>query len=310
MKQKEKLGLRIIKQWDLQIMVIPGILFVIVFSYIPMWGLLMSFQDFNIFNGFFASEWVGLKHFREFFNAPEFWLIMRNTLVISILKLLFAFPAPIILALTLNEVKNATFKKTVQTISYIPHFISLVIATGLLINLLSVDHGNVNDLFIHLNLIEAPINWLSTPKYFWGILVSLGIWKDIGFGAIIYVAAIAGIDPQLYEAAKMDGAGRFRQIISITIPNIMPVIIIFLILAISNILNIGFEEILLLTNKGANAVVKDVSDIVDTYVYRVGIQNQRYSYATAVGVFKSVISVMLLVFANAVSRKFTNSSLW
>lgn len=308
--KKEKLSQRMIKQWDLQIMVIPGILFIIIFSYIPMWGLLMSFQDFNIFNGFFASEWVGLKHFRDFFQAPEFWNIIRNTLIISFLKLLFAFPAPIMLALALNEVQHIAFKKTVQTISYIPHFISLVVATGLLINLLSVDNGNINDLFISLNLIESPINWLSTPKYFWGILISLGIWKDIGFGAIIYVAAIAGIDPQLYEAAKMDGAGRFRQILSITIPNIMPVIIIFLILAISNILNIGFEEILLLTNKGANAVVKDVSDIVDTYVYRVGIQNQRYSYATAVGVFKSIMSVILLVFANAASRKFTNSSLW
>ncbi|MDQ6422962.1 ABC transporter permease subunit [Paenibacillus sp. LHD-117] len=299
-----------IRQWDLQVMVIPALLFVIVFSYIPMWGLLMAFQDFNIFNGFMASPWVGLKHFQDFFHASDFWIIMRNTIVISFLKLLIGFPAPIILALMLNEVRILSFKKVVQTISYIPHFISMVIATGLLINLLSVDHGSINELLMYLNIIDSPVNWLSTPEYFWSILVSLGIWKDVGFGAIIYVAAIAGIDPQLYEAAQLDGASRFKQIFAITLPCIMPVIIIFLILAISNTLNIGFEEILLLTNKGANAVVKDVSDIVDTYVYRVGIQSQRYSYATAVGVFKSIVSVMLLVLANAASRKFSNSSLW
>lgn len=301
---------RFAQQWEFQVMAIPAIIFIIVFSYIPMWGFLMAFQNYDIFRGFANSSWVGMKHFDMFFGAPEFWQIMRNTIVISLLKLLIGFPAPIILALMLNEVRNRVFKRFVQTVSYIPHFISLVVATGLLISLLAVDHGNFNDLMLKWNLIEEPVNWLSTPSYFWTILVSLGVWKEIGFGAIVYLAAIAGVDPHLYEAAQIDGAGRFKQVFAITLPCIAPIIIIFLILSVSNILNIGFEEILLLTNRGANAVVKDVSEVIDTYVYRVGIQNQRYSYAVAVGVFKSVVSVMLLVIANAAARKFGKSSLW
>ncbi|UVI28786.1 ABC transporter permease [Paenibacillus spongiae] len=305
-----KLFMRFLKQWDIQIMVIPAILVVFVFHYVPMWGILTAFQDYNPGKGLLHSPWVGFKHFRMFFNAPEFGLVMRNTIVISLLKLLIGFPAPIILALMLNEVKHAVYKRIVQTISYLPHFISWVIISGFVISMLSVDNGSINMLLKQLHLIQEPVSWLSMPEYFWAILVTTGVWKEIGFGAIVYLAAIAGVDPHQYEAASIDGAGRFRQILSITIPSITPVIMIFLILAVSQILNAGFEEILLLTNQGINVILRPVSDIIDTYVYRVGIINYRYSYATAAGLFKSVISVGLLVAANWIARKLGRASLW
>lgn len=287
-------------------MVVPALLFILVFSYIPMYGVLMAFQDYNIFTGFMASPWVGFKHFEMFFHAPEFWSVIRNTVVISLLKLFIGFPAPILLALMLNEVHNRVFKRTIQTISYLPHFISWVIVSGFVTSLLSTDNGSFNILLQQLNLIDEPINFLSIPEYFWTILVTTGVWKEIGFSSIVYLAAIAGVDPQLYEAGAMDGASRLRQMFSITLPSILPVIIIFLILNIGNLLNAGFEDILLL---GANPVLRDVADVIDTYVYRVGIQNNRYSYATAVGLFKGVLSVALLAGANYAARR-SGNSLW
>ncbi|ASA20383.1 protein lplB [Paenibacillus donghaensis] len=297
---------RIYKQWDLQLMVVPALLFILVFSYIPMYGVLMAFQDYNLFKGFAGSSWVGLKHFEMFFNAPEFWTIMRNTVVISLLKLLIGFPAPIILALMLNEIKGRAFKRTVQTISYLPHFLSWVIVSGFVMSMLSTENGSVNMLLEKLNLIEDPVNFLSLPQYFWSILVTTGVWKEIGFSSIVYLAAIAGVDPHMHEAASMDGASRLRQMFSITLPSILPVIIVFLILAIGNLLSAGFEDILLL---GSNPVLRDVGDVIDTYVYRIGIQNNRYSYATAAGLFKSLIGVFLLVGANYAARK-SGNSLW
>ena len=297
---------RFMQQWEIQLMVIPGLIFLFVFSYIPMYGVLMGFQDYNIFEGFLQSPWVGMKHYIAFFHAPEFWRIMRNTISISVLKLLFGFPAPIILALMLNEVRSMMFKRVIQTISYLPFFISWAIVSGFVLNLLAVDNGNVNFYLSSFNLIDEPINFLSIPEYFWTILVSVNVWKEIGFASIIYLAAIAGIDPHLYEAASIDGANRFKQVYLITIPSIMPVIIIFLILAIGGILNAGFEDILLL---GKNPVLRGVSDVIDTYVYRVGIINSRYSYATAAGLFKAVVSIGLLTLANALARR-SGNSLW
>ncbi len=294
------------RQLDIQMMVLPGILLLLVFSYIPMYGVLMAFQDYNIFNGFLASPWVGLKHFRMFFESPEFYEVMRNTIVISLLKFIVGFPAPIVLALMLNEVRNMAFKRIVQTVSYLPHFLSWVIVAGLVMSLLSVDNGSVNILMEKLKLIEEPINFLSLPNYFWTILVTTGLWKEIGFASIVYLAAIAGVDPSLYEAAEMDGASRFKQIFLITLPSITPVVIIFMILAIGNLLNAGFDDILLL---GVNPVLRDVADVLDTYVYRVGIQSSRFSYATAVGLFKAVISVGLLTMANYIARR-SGHSLW
>ncbi|WP_376744626.1 ABC transporter permease [Paenibacillus typhae] len=287
-------------------MVLPALFFILVFSYIPMYGVLMAFQDYNLFKGFTGSPWVGLKHFEMFFAAPEFWTVMRNTLVISLLKLLVGFPAPILLALMLNEVRSRVFKRTVQTISYLPHFLSWVIVSGFVMSMLSTENGSVNMLLQQLNLIKDPINFLSLPEYFWTILVTTGVWKEIGFSSIVYLAAIAGIDPNMHEAASIDGAGKLRQMFSITLPSILPVIIVFLILAIGNLLSAGFEDILLL---GSNPVLRDVGDVLDTYVYRIGIQNNRYSYATAAGLFKSLIGVFLLVGANYAARK-SGNSLW
>lgn len=297
---------RFIKQWDIQLMVIPALLFIFVFNYIPMYGVLMSFQDYSIFKGFMHSPWVGFKHFEMFFNAPEFWVVMRNTLVISLLKLGIGFPAPIVLALMLNEINNRTFKRIIQTVSYLPHFLSWVIVSGFVISMLSTDNGSLNMLLESVNLIKEPINFLSLPEYFWAILVTTGVWKEIGFASIVYLAAIAGINPHLYEAASIDGASRVRQIVTITIPSIMPVVVVFSILAIGNLLNAGFEDILLLAG---NPVLRDVSDVIDTYVYRLGIQNSRFSYATAAGLFKAIISVGLLAGANYLARR-SGNSLW
>jgi len=298
--------LRFAKQWDIQMMVLPALLLIIVFSYIPMYGILMAFQDYSIFKGFMASEWVGLKHFDMFFSSPEFFKVMRNTVIISLLKFFIGFPAPILLALMLNEVKNLMFKRLVQTVSYLPHFMSWVIVAGLIMSMLSTDNGSINIVLEKMNFIDEPINFLSLPELFWSILVSTGVWKEIGFGSIVYLAAIASIDPSMYEAASMDGASKFKQIFLITLPSIMPVVLIFMILAIGNLLNAGFEDILLLA---VNPVLRDVSDVIDTYVYRVGIQSSRYSYATAVGLFKAVISVGLLTMANFLARR-AGSSLW
>ncbi|WP_090983497.1 sugar ABC transporter permease [Paenibacillus sp. CF384] len=287
-------------------MIIPSIVFIFVFSYIPMYGVLMAFQDYNMFEGFWASPWVGFKHFKMFVEAPEFWQIMRNTIMISLLKLFFGFPAPIFLALILNEVRSMVFKRIVQTVSYLPHFLSWVIVAGFAMSMLSTDNGSINILLQKLHMIEEPINFLSMPEYFWAIVVTTGIWKDIGFATIVYLAAIAGVDPHLYESASIDGASRFRMMLLITLPCIMPVVIIFLILAVGGILNAGFDDLLLLGN---NPILRDVSDVIDTYVYRIGILSNRYSYATAAGLFKAVISVGLLVLANRVARRL-GSSLW
>lgn len=297
---------KLTNQLDLQSMVWPGIIFVAIFSYIPMYGVVMAFQQYDIFNGILKSPWVGFMHFRMFFEAPEFWNVMRNTIVISLLKLVITFPAPILLALMLNEVGSMGFKRLVQTVSYLPYFLSWVIVSGFVFSLLSVDNGTVNFVLERLNLIHEPVNFLAVPEYFWSILVSVNVWKEIGFGSIVYLAAIAGVDPAMYEAASIDGASRFKQIFSITLPSISPVIIIFMILAIGNLLSAGFEDILLLAT---NPILRPYSDVIDTYVYRVGILNARFSYATAVGLFKAVISVILLVTANKIARR-ADVSLW
>lgn len=306
MRMKGHFIRRLVKQWDLQLMVLPGILLVFVFSYIPMYGILMAFQNYDIFNGFLASPWVGFDNFRRFFDDPRFFEIMRNTIVISFFKIVVCFPAPIILALMLNEVNHMFFKRIVQTITYLPHFLSWVIVAGFTMSILSTDNGSLNILLQSVNIIDEPINFLSIPKYFWTIIVTTNLWKSIGFGSIVYMAAIAGIDPQLYEAAALDGASKIKQIFLITLPSIMPIITIFMILEIGNLLNAGFEDLLLL---GSNPILRNVSDVIDTYVYRVGISNSLYSYATAIGLFKAVISVSLLSIANVIARK-TGNSLW
>lgn len=305
-KKNNTLAKRYFRQFDLQLMVIPGLLFILIFNYVPMYGVLMAFQDYNIFEGMAGSEWVGLKHFERFFNDPHFLEIMRNTLVLSSLKILIGFPAPIILALMLNEVRHMMFKRTVQTITYLPHFLSWVIVAGFATSILATDNGSLNIVLEKINLIDEPISFLSIPEYFWSIIIGTNLWKSIGFASIVYIAAISGVDPQLYEAASLDGASKFKQMFLITIPSIMPIIVIFFILEIGNLLNAGFEDLLLL---GSNPVLREVSEVIDTYVYRVGISNGLYSYATAIGLFKAVISVGLLTLANQIARR-SDNSLW
>lgn len=295
------------KQWDLQLMVLPALGFIFVFNYLPMYGITAAFKDYDIINGLQASPWVGFKHFDDFFNGPDFWKVMRNTLFISLLKLIIVFPAPILLALMLNEIKDGIFKRFVQSVSYLPNFISWVIVAGFVTSMLSVDNGSVNMSLEKLNLIEEPINFLTIPEYFWGILIASNVWKEVGFSSIVYLAAIAGIDQSMYEAAEMDGASRFKQMFHITLPSISPVIIIFGILAIGNLLNAGFEDILIFTKN--NPILWDVSDVIDTYVLRMGIDNYRYSFAAAIGLFKSVISIALLTAANYLARR-SGHSLW
>ncbi|WP_083537026.1 MULTISPECIES: sugar ABC transporter permease [unclassified Paenibacillus] len=287
-------------------MVIPALILILVFSYFPMYGVIIAFQDYSVFKGFWDSPWVGFKHFNDFFQSPELGLVMRNTMVISLLKLLIGFPAPILLAILLNEVRNLFFKRLVQTVSYLPYFLSWVIVANFAIALLSTDNGSVNILLQKLNVIDEPIPYLSVLEYFWTIIVSTNVWKEIGFGSIVYIAAIASIDPSLYESASIDGANRFRMTYLITLPCIMPVIMIFSILAIGNLLDAGFEDLLLL---GVNPALRDVSDVLDTYVYRMGINLGRYSFATAVGLFKAIVSVGLLTLANYLARR-TGNSLW
>ncbi|MBJ6363227.1 ABC transporter permease [Paenibacillus sp. GCM10012307] len=306
--RKKNVVVRFLKQWDIQLMVWPGIILIFVFAYLPMYGVLTGFMDYKINTGarIFENNWVGFKHFSMFFNAPEFYTVMRNTIVISLLKFLIGFPAPIILALMLNEIRHMMFKRVVQTITYLPHFMSWVIVAGLVGSMLSTENGSINILLQKINLIDDPVNFMSMPEYFWSILISANVWKEIGFGSIVYLAAIAGVDQSMYEAADIDGASKFKQIYLITIPTIMPVIVIFMILAIGNLLSAGFEDILLLAE---NPVLRPVSDVIDTYVYRVGLSNFRYSYATAVGLFKAVISIGLLTMANYLARK-SGNSLW
>ncbi|ACX68163.1 ABC transporter permease subunit [Paenibacillus sp. FSL H8-0457] len=299
---------RLMKQWDAQLMVIPGIILVLIFSYLPMYGVLTGFMDYNLFTGsrIWENPWVGFKHFEAFFAAPEFERLIRNTIVISLLKFLIGFPAPIILALMLNEVRHMFFKRVVQTITYLPHFMSWVIVAGLTTALLATENGSVNMLLQKIGTIQEPINFLSLKEYFLSILISANVWKEIGFGSIVYLAAIASVDPHLYEAADMDGASKFKQIYLITLPSILPVVVIFMILAIGNLLNAGFEDILLLAT---NPVLRPVSDVIDTYVYRVGIGSHRYSYGVAIGLFKAIISIGLLTIANYIARR-SGNSLW
>jgi putative aldouronate transport system permease protein len=299
---------RLFKQLDVQLMVWPALLLIFVFSYIPMYGVITAFMDYNVFTGarVFDNPWVGFKHFEAFFNAPDFDTLLRNTLIVSVLKFAIGFPAPIILALLLNEVRHMAFKRVVQTITYLPHFMSWVIVGGLVMSLLSTENGSINILLQKLRLINEPVHFLSMHEYFWSILITTNVWKEIGFNSIVYLAAIAAIDPHLYEAADIDGASKFKQIYLITIPTIMPVIIIFMILAMGNFLNAGFEDILILAQDPG---LRPVSDVIDTYVYRVGLQNQKYSYAVAVGLFKAVVSIALLTTANYLARR-SGNSLW
>ncbi|MBJ9992308.1 sugar ABC transporter permease [Paenibacillus sp. S28] len=281
------------------VLLFPGILYFLVFNYIPMGGVLIAFQDYKLAKGITGSAWAGLKWFDMLFSSPDFWTALRNTLLISFYKLVFNFPAPIILALMINEVANTKFKRTIQTIIYFPHFVSWVVLGGILFTVLSPSTGILSA----LGVTTSP---LMDPRSFRSLLVISEIWKNIGWGTIIYLAAISGINPDLYDAAKVDGASRYRLIRHITVPSISGTIVILLILRTGHILSAGFDQVFVLYHP----LVYEVADILDTYVYRVGLTSGRFSLATAAGLFQSVVGLVLLLFTNAAAKKIGGRGIW
>lgn len=283
----------------LYLFVLPGIVWFLVFCYQPMYGILIAFKDYDIIKGVMASEWVGLANFKEFFNSPNFSVILTNSIAISLLKLVFGFPAPIILAILLNEVRSIVFKRIAQTISYLPFFVSWVVVAGIWYELFSTDGGVVNQLLASLGLIDEPIFWFGDPDLIWGMIVASDVWKGIGFGTIIYLASIMSVNTDLYESAVIDGAHRLRQIWHITLPAIRPTIILLFILNMAGILDAGFEQVYVMQNP----MLLDKAEIIDTYVMKMGIFRAQYELATAVGVFKSVIGMIALFTLNFLIKK-------
>ncbi|WP_240421999.1 ABC transporter permease [Paenibacillus periandrae] len=282
---------------QLYILALPGLLFFLIFKYFPMWGLLLAFQDYSPYAGFWKSEWVGFRYFAELFKHPDFLLLLRNTMAISLLNLVFFFPLPMILALMLNEVQRKLFKRFVQTVVYLPHFLSWVVIAGICFIVLSQSDGIVNKLILLAG--HQPIPFLTESNYFWAMLTAQSIWKDAGWGTIIFLAALSGIHPELYEAAMIDGANRWKQTLHVTLPGIRHIVVILLILRLGSVMEVGFEQIYLMTS----APVSHVADVFDTYAYRTGVQNGRFSFATTVGIFKSVIGLILVVLANKLARR-------
>lgn len=286
------------------LLMLPGIIYFIVFKYVPMGGLIISFQNYSPYLGIAGSEWVGFEHFKNFFMNPDFKMLLFNTFSISILNLVFFFPMPIILALLLNEVKNKFVRKSVQTMIYIPHFISMVIVASLTFTLLNTESGIINQIIGAVT--GEKLEFLSDPKYFRWIIVIQNIWKETGWGMIIFIAALAGVDTQLYEAAQVDGAGKLRQMWHITLPAIKSTIIIMLIMKVGTLLNTGFEQIFLMKN----SLNSSVAEVFDTYVYTLGITQGAFSYSTAVGMFKSVVATVMVVATNWICKKCGETGLY
>lgn len=288
----------------LYLMIAPVFAYYLIFHYGPMYGTQIAFRNFNPFEGIWNSPWVGFKYFKQFFQSHYFGRLIRNTLLINIYDLAVGFPAPIILALMINEVRNKYFRRTVQTIVYLPHFISTVVVVGMINSFLSPRNGIINIILGFFGI--EPIHFLQEPGWFRTIYVWSGVWQGAGWGAIVYLAALTSIDPQLYEAAIVDGASRWKRLIHITIPGIVPTIIIMLILRMGSMLSVGYEKIILMYNP----MTYETADVISTYVYRRGIQGAEYSFSTAVGLFNSVINFAMLVTFNAISRKVSEISLW
>ncbi|MGE5549731.1 MAG: ABC transporter permease [Bacteroidota bacterium] len=285
------------------LMLLPVMAYYLVFHYQPMYGVLMAFKNFSPGLGIWGSPWVGLRHLQDFVSGFYFWRTIRNTILINLYDIVFGFPAPIILALLLNEIRNAVFKRTAQTIVYLPHFISLVVVCGMVTDFTTKD-GLFNTILRMFG--QEPISFLLKPEWFRTIFVGSSIWQNVGWNSIIYLAALAGISPELYEAAKVDGANRFQQLRHITLPGIAPTIIILFILRIGHMMNVGLQKVLLLYNP----ITYETADVISTFVYRKGLLEANYSYSAAVGLFNAVISYTLLIIANRLSRKLTETSLW
>ena len=303
----ETFGAKVRKDWirnrSVYIMVIPVIIFYILFHYKPMYGTIMAFMDYSPRLGFAGSEWIGFDNFVRFFESPYFWQLMRNTLLLSIYGIIFGFPAPIILALLLNEVKHTGFKKAVQTITYLPHFISLVVVTGIIKDF-TMSTGLIADIVYLFTGVRKSL--IEDPALYRTIYIVSDIWQGVGWGSIIYLSALAGVDEQLYEAAAIDGANRWKQLLNVTIPGITPTIITMLIMKLGQVLGSSYEKTILLYNEATY----DTADVISSYVYRVGLLDRDWGYSAAIGLFNSVINLILLLAANKISKKVSDTSLW
>lgn len=293
-----KLMKRLKEHKILYLLMLPGLIYFIMFRYIPMFGLVIAFKDYDIFKGLWASEWVGLENFRNLFSSKDFWNVMKNTLVISLTKILIGFPIPILLAILLNEIKNIKFKKVTQTFIYLPHFLSWVVLGGIMLNLFSPVFGLAGEFFRVFGL--KPVNILAKESTIFWVVIFSDIWKESGWETIVFLAALTQVDVSLYEAARMDGANKFQQMVYITIPSISSIIVVMLILRIGKLMNAGFEQILVLQNP----ITQDAIDIFDTYVYREGLSMGSYSFAATVDGFKSVIALIMVTGANKISQWF------
>jgi putative aldouronate transport system permease protein len=299
--------------WQLYIMVTPLIIWLILFAYKPLWGIIIAFQDFSVFKGIRGSKFVGFGNFKELMfgtSSTYFWRAFKNTIALSSLGIIFGFPAPILLAILFNEVRNLNYRKGLQTLMYIPHFISEVVVASIIITFLAMDSGIFNVLaektLSLFGIAYEHIAFRSKPEFFRPIYIISGIWKEAGFGSIVFFAALVGIPPELYEAAKIDGANKFKQIVNISLPSILPTISIMFIIRIGNILKIGFEKVLLLYVP----LTYETADILETYIYRLGTSNSNYGMSTAASLLNSVIGFILVIVANRLSKKLTQSSLW
>jgi putative aldouronate transport system permease protein len=304
-KNGTKKGLKFLKRdWQLYSLMLLPVLYYAVFKYGPMIGNIIAFRKYVPGGPWLGTQWVGLKYFNMFITDGQFWNVFRNTIVISLSSLVFGFPIPIIFALLLNEIKNVFFKRTVQTISYLPHFLSIVVVASMVIDFLSPSVGFMNQIVKHFWGTTIP--FMQTSSYFVPIYVISGIWQETGWNAILYLAALTSINTELYEAAEIDGASRWQQTLHVTIPGIMPTIAILFIMNLGNVLNVGFEKVLLLYNPA----IYDTADVISTYLYRIAFTSNSFSYATAIGLFESVIGLLLIIGANKLTKKFAETSLW
>ncbi|WP_432806902.1 ABC transporter permease [Paenibacillus camelliae] len=293
-----------VQQKYLYFMSLPFVIWIIVFSYVPIWGWLMAFQNYRPRNNILNQDWVGFKHFIELFSDERFYLVLRNTLAMSSMGLIVSFTVPVIFALLLNELRQQFFKRTIQTIAYLPHFVSWVVVSGIVTKMLSTDGGAVNELLMALHIIDQPIQFMAKGEWFWGIVTIADAWKETGWNTIIFLAAMSGIDPELYEASTVDGAGRFRKMWHITLPGIRTTFMVLFILSIGHLISIGFEKQFLLSNP----LVNDYAEVLDLYALNYGINLSRYSYGTAIGIFNSVVSIILVFLANFIYKKVTKES--
>ncbi|MCR8632986.1 ABC transporter permease [Paenibacillus radicis (ex Xue et al. 2023)] len=292
------------RNWDLYVLILPVIAYFVIFHYLPMYGVQIAFKDFMAVKGIGGSPWVGLKHFERFFNSYYAWRLIRNTLGISLYQLAVSFPIPIILALLINEVRNNKFKRIVQTVTYAPHFLSTVVMVGLILVFLSPKNGMINLVIIALG--GDPVYFMVENGWFKSVYVLSEVWQNAGWASIIYLAALAGIDPQLYEAAVVDGASKIKRIIHITIPSLMPTAIILLILNFGHVMSVGFEKVFLMQNN----LNLESSEVISTYVYKNGLVGAQYSFSAAIGLFNSVINFTLLIVVNSISKRISQTSLW